>query len=531
MATSIVPKDNFHADTDDIGFEIFCLIWLDDNTTAKDNRDTEQKLRSIINRLKKFQDVKQCQKYIAERSQNERVVMIVSGRLGSEIVPSIHKLRQVISIYVYCMDKKRNKQWADKFKKVKAVIVELDELISRIQADHKIQKMVEEPLSINVFTIGSDSGKSTADVNGKFVFFQLLIDCLLRLKSTDKDTNELIKHCEKVYEGNNFELRNLREFKKDYSPDKVLRWYTRQSFFFKTLNTALRTENIHMIFLFRAFISDIQRQLKKYQAKQSLRVYRGQVISKRELKALQKCCDQFISVNSFFSTSTDDEQASVFLNVPDDADNLEPVLFEIYADPKIATTKPFADISAHSEFPGESEILFMPGSIFRLNSVKRNSDNQVWVIQMTLCSENEHDLKQVLTYMKQQLGSGETNLRTLGKVLWKMGKLDLAEQYFTRLLKELPPNDPLLSILYEDLGELASQTGDYNKSIKWHQKSLALKHQNELSDTVNIDQRNNYIDAPKTPEHVPAPVVPKPKVKPFDASHQFKGEQLPKSGM
>ncbi|CAF5173350.1 unnamed protein product, partial [Rotaria sp. Silwood1] len=104
MATPIVPKDNFHADTDDIGFEIFCLIWLDDNTTAEDNRDTEQKLRSIINRLKKFQDVKQCQKYIEERSQNERVVMIVSGRLGSEIVPSIHKLRQVISIYVYCME-------------------------------------------------------------------------------------------------------------------------------------------------------------------------------------------------------------------------------------------------------------------------------------------------------------------------------------------------------------------------------------------------------------------------------------------
>ncbi|CAF5067746.1 unnamed protein product, partial [Rotaria sp. Silwood1] len=37
--------------------------------------------------------------------------------------------------------------------------------------------------------------------------------------------------------------------------------------------------------------------------------------------------------------------------------------------------------------------------------------------------------------------------------------------------------------------------------------------------------------APKTPEHVPAPVVPKPKVKPFDASHQLKGESLPKSGM
>ncbi|CAF1565421.1 unnamed protein product, partial [Rotaria sordida] len=63
---------------------------------------------------------------------------------------------------------------------------------------------------------------------------------------------------------------------------------------------------------------------------------------------------------------------------------------------------------------------------------------------MTLCSDDEHDLKEVLMYMKQQLVSGETNLRTLGKILWEMGKLDLAKQYFTRLLKELSPNDPLL---------------------------------------------------------------------------------------
>ncbi|CAF1550797.1 unnamed protein product [Rotaria sp. Silwood1] len=152
MATVILPDNDFHTNVDDQYPEIFCLIWLDAGANAEDVRDTEQKLRSIINCLKKFQDLKQCQKYIEERSQNERVVMIVSGSLGREIVPSIHKLRQVISIYVYCMDKESNKKWAAKFAKVKAVVVKLDELIARIKDDHKIQKMVEEPLSINIFT-------------------------------------------------------------------------------------------------------------------------------------------------------------------------------------------------------------------------------------------------------------------------------------------------------------------------------------------------------------------------------------------
>ena len=119
MANAISSNDNFYTTGEDIRLEIFCLIWLDANANTKDTRETEQKLRSIINHLEKFQDVKQCQKYIEERSKNDRLIMIVSGQFGREIVPSIHKLRQVISIYVYCFDKVRNKQWADKFAKVK----------------------------------------------------------------------------------------------------------------------------------------------------------------------------------------------------------------------------------------------------------------------------------------------------------------------------------------------------------------------------------------------------------------------------
>ncbi|CAF3804426.1 unnamed protein product [Rotaria sordida] len=486
MANSIVSTDDVSTNVDDEELEIFGLIWLDDNTQSEDNRDTEQRLRSIINRLKKFQDVLQCEKYVMKRSSKDRLVIIVSGRLGRIIVPTIHEVRQVVSIYVYCMYKKANEEWTHHFPKVHAVITELDELVSRITADHKIQKVVEEPLSINIF-----NGQSIAGINGKFVFSQVLIDCLLRLESDEKDKTELIKRCKKTYDGNNIELRNIREFKKKYSSDKALQWYSRESFFYKTLNAVLRNEDIHMMFLFREFIADIQHQLKSFRTDKIQRLYRGQRISKEELVTLEQNCGQLISVNSFFSTSADEKQARAFLHASHAANNLEKVLFEINADPKMTATKPYADISGNSEYPGESEILFMIGSIFRLNSVDQNSDDNIWIIRMTLCSENESDLKNVLQYMKQQLGTGETNLRTLGKVLWEMGRLDLAEQYFIRLLNNLPENHHLLSDLYEDLGKIASLTGDYDKSIDYHQKSLALKDSNKSMNTMHADESNN----------------------------------------
>ncbi|CAF1126392.1 unnamed protein product [Adineta steineri] len=492
MATDVLPNNDFYTNTDDKALEMFSLIWLDANVNIKDTRNTEIKLRSIINHIKKFQDVKQCQQYIEQTSQKDRLILIVSSRLGREIVPSIYKLRQVISIYVYCMDKKNNEQWAYKFAKIKSVVVDLDELVSQITTDYNIQKKIEEPLSINIFSTNLDAGKSILRVNGQFVFSQILIDCLLRLKSIEIDKNELINCCRNEYKGNQTELNNLYEFEQNYSPDKVLWWYTKETFFYKTLNAALRTQNIHMIFLFRAFICDIYRQLQKSQSKRSLKVYRSQLMSIDELDGLKKNIGQFISINSMFSTSKQRRTALFLLGDITTKIDSERVLFEIDADPNIVNAKPFANISKHSYFPDESEVLFMIGSIFRLNSISLDNNN-IWIIKMTLCNDDEHDLKQILMYMKQQIEGSEMNLRILGNVLWEMGKFDLAEKYFTRSLQQLPSNDPLHISLYEDLGKLASQRGDYDMSMKWRQKLLTFKDKNPLATNVSVNKTNDSL--------------------------------------
>ncbi|CAF5064200.1 unnamed protein product, partial [Rotaria sp. Silwood1] len=124
---------------------MFHLVWLDPGSSSTDGRHTEQQLRSIINHLAKFQDVHECEEYIKAQSSNERIVMVVSDQLGRKIVPNIHLLRQVLSTYVYCMDVVDHKIWTQNYRNVKGVVVELNELIQWIQADHKIQKKMEEP--------------------------------------------------------------------------------------------------------------------------------------------------------------------------------------------------------------------------------------------------------------------------------------------------------------------------------------------------------------------------------------------------
>ncbi len=95
--------------------EILTPIWLDSLVNiTQDNIDTKVLFRKAINRLKKSQARDKSIEYIRYLSR-EHVVLIVSGRLGEEIVLLIHHFSPLIGIYVYCSDKKRNEEWANNF--------------------------------------------------------------------------------------------------------------------------------------------------------------------------------------------------------------------------------------------------------------------------------------------------------------------------------------------------------------------------------------------------------------------------------
>ena len=111
-AVSVDENKNEH-------LQMFYLIWLDSNSS--DDRHTEEKLRSIVNKLETFEDVSKCVEYIEQTSDKNQLILIVSGRLGREIVPLIENIDQVISVYVYCFDRKANEEWTSKYSKVKFI--------------------------------------------------------------------------------------------------------------------------------------------------------------------------------------------------------------------------------------------------------------------------------------------------------------------------------------------------------------------------------------------------------------------------
>lgn len=99
-----------------INLELTTLVWLDKMADAtQENREIQDKLRSVINKLIIFDNCQQCENYL---KQENHIILIVSGQLGQQIIENIHHLKQIISIFVFCGNKEKNELWAKKYPKV-----------------------------------------------------------------------------------------------------------------------------------------------------------------------------------------------------------------------------------------------------------------------------------------------------------------------------------------------------------------------------------------------------------------------------
>ncbi|CAF4902101.1 unnamed protein product, partial [Rotaria sp. Silwood1] len=96
--------------------------------------------------------------------------------------------------------------------------------------------------------------------------------------------------CRNYYRGNLRQLTTIDEFERHYQSIEAIRWYTKQSFIYKLVNKALKSEDIDMLYTFRFFIGDLSESLDREHKKmvlsgeRTLTVYRGGKLSDDELK-------------------------------------------------------------------------------------------------------------------------------------------------------------------------------------------------------------------------------------------------------
>ena len=102
------------------------LIWLDENICddVEDCFYTTAHLRSIAYDLKTYTNVDECVLFI-ETMKDRKAYIIISGSLGQSVVPRIHAMCQIDSIFIFCGIEQRHKEWTREWSKIKGIFTEI----------------------------------------------------------------------------------------------------------------------------------------------------------------------------------------------------------------------------------------------------------------------------------------------------------------------------------------------------------------------------------------------------------------------
>jgi hypothetical protein len=366
------------------------------------------------------------------------------------------------------------------------------------------QKQLEQDISPNSPYLSNDEViySSSAEIfqmslrsvsTEQFLYYTNII---AKMPQSLEAKTEMIEECREHYKKEPSELKKINKFVYEYYEQKchtAIWWYTQDSFLYRRLNEACRTEDIDLIFTFRNFISDLLQQLQEEHSKfydvmygVPITVYRGQKISIKELKHLEKNRGQLYSTNTFLSATGDFDVALVFAIEDDQCSELESVIFKYKIDTSIETKRPYADIRLLSSKPKEEEIMFCMGTIFKIEYVtqeeiyKEDKKHTYWCIEMELVNENNDDdihLTSRLSAFEQRIQNQPT-LLILGDLAKRRSRVSndfcKAERYYRLYHAEVLPVDDKIDYIsliraYESLASICIAKGDYAAGIEYYE--------------------------------------------------------------
>ena len=182
------------------------LIWLDSNIDHENNddcRNTISQLRRVVNTINTFTNGDQCVEFI-QTINNEKACMIISDSLGKYVVPRVHDLSQVDSIFIFSSNQKLHEQWAKEWPKITGVFTKMAPICEALQA--VATQCEHDAITISFMATSSNTVKKNLDqLDCSFMYTQILKEILLTITFEKKHIQEYIEYCRTAFIGNKSE--------------------------------------------------------------------------------------------------------------------------------------------------------------------------------------------------------------------------------------------------------------------------------------------------------------------------------------
>jgi tetratricopeptide (TPR) repeat protein len=460
------------------------LIWFDTETDENNNdyRNMVNQLRRVVNDINTFTDGDQCIQFI-ESINNEKVCMIISGSLGEHIVPRVHNVSQLDSIFILCEDKRRHEQWTKDWSKIKGVFTDIAPICEALKQAANECEQNAIPMSF-IATGGDTFTKSLNQLDCTFMYTQIMKEIILNITFDDNYIKEFIEYSRQAFAHNTEQLNNVKELEEKYHQKTPVWWYTCERFLYPMLNRALRLMDADIIIKMGFLISDLHRQIEQlhndplnnHHTDATFKVFRGQGLIKTDFEQLSKTKGGLMSFNNFLSTSTDRDTSLRFAHRVLSNPDMMGILFVMTIDPSQSTT-PFGSIKGVSFFSEEDEVLFSMHTVFRIHDIKRMSEHErLFQVGLTLTIDNDEDLCVLSKRIQEDIDPDSKEWYRLGKLLLKIGQADKAQQLYEVLLNQAT-NDIDKALSYHHIGWAKFLKGEYKEALSYYEKALKSRQQ------------------------------------------------------
>ena len=452
------------------------LVWVDAGIDESngDCQHTLAQLRNVVNDIKIFQDSDTGVDFL-RGIVDERAFVIASGSLGKDLVPRIHSMPQVDTIYIFCGDRARHKAWSEQWSKIKDVYTRVEPICEALQKSAKQCNEDSTPMSF-VPRATNDSTPNLNELEPSFMYTQLFKNALLNMTHERQAIDDFVEYCRERKSDLPDDIKVIEEFQRKYRSNKAIWWYTRECFIYQMLNRALRLLEADIIVNMGFFVHDLHRQIEQLHREQvsqnggkHLTLYRGQSLSTNDFNKLKSTRGGLLSFNSFVSTSTKRKVSLKFATESSAKDGAVGVLFVLTIDPALDST-PFADISQFSYFDEkEGEVLFSMHSVFRVARVDgMDKQGRLWEVQLTLTADDDPQLRLLTERMNEDVQGG-TGWERICSLLISVGQVGKAEELYLTLLEQAP-NDSDRGHYNHQLGYIRADQGDYQEALSYYEK-------------------------------------------------------------
>ena len=469
------------------------LVWLDFNVSIAlddEHRNIIHQVRQIIHDINIFSDVNKCIDYLYE-IKHEKIFMIVSGSLGQYIVPHIHDMSKLDSIYIFCGAPSRHEKWTQEWSKVKGVFTQIEPICDSLKEMTK--KCKQDCVSLSIVKPTNVCAQNFDQLDQSFMYTQILKEILLEIEYDEQSFQDLVAYCRLQYANNLNELNFIKIFESNYRQYSPIYWYTHPGFIYVMLNRALRTFEIDTIIKMGFFIQDLCKEISKIQSeqvdkqeKQSFVVYRGQGLSKDDFDKLSKAKGGLVSFNNFLSTSKKRDISLEFSTNALSNPDVVGVVFKMVIDPsELATPYIFIDKDSYFQNNEEEEVLFSMHTVFRIGEIKSiQKNNRLYQIILTLTNSKNKQVS-ALTELLREETQGSTGWHRLGMLMIKLAEFDRAEQVY-RTLFDMNPDDNEKALLHHQLGLIKRNQGEYEEALLSYQKALDIYERTRPSDDLDL---------------------------------------------